>query len=226
MFGLFKKTARPDFSAMREQLFGDVSLADWKPLDDHVAGAGPWRHFETARLAVERGDTAAAVAALREVVDSANLETRHYLQAWHALRQLGVQPMPENAKQVLGVVLEVHLEDGLDTLAAYADSSARYINHGGRLIVWGTQDAEIAGLVAALLRAGQGVADFIGPSTEPRRRPPPQSHVRLNMLTASGLHFGEGPIAAIAVDPMGASVLGPGTVLLKALIGRAAATTA
>lgn len=55
------------------------------------------------------------------------------------------------------MVLEVHLKGGLDTLAAYADGSIRYINYSGSLVVSERADAEIRGLIDTLLRAGQDV---------------------------------------------------------------------
>src|SRR5262245_6856138 len=132
MFGRFKKKANPHLDAMRELLFGDVSWSDWKA----KAGGEPWSSFESARIALEDGDAAGAVSALRRVTSLPTLESRQYLQAWHFLRQLGVQPDASEAKRVWGVVLEVHLAEGLDTLAAYADHAARYLNHGGNVIVW------------------------------------------------------------------------------------------
>ncbi len=207
-------------------MFGDVPLSNWKPRDSPDRGAAPWIHFESARNALDHGNRAGAVSALRKVVDAPNLESRQYLQAWHALRSLGIQCEPGSAKQVLGVILEVHLKEGLDTLAAYADASARYINHGGRLIVWETADSEISRLISNLLHQGQRVADAIGPWTDPRRPSPPKNHVRINMLAPSGLHFGEGAFAGLSSDSMGGPVIAAGTLLMKALIERAGTATA
>jgi hypothetical protein len=216
----------PDFSEIRELLFGDAALEDWRPRSDPERALAPWTRFEMARNALEHGDRTGAVQALRLVTDAPDLETRQYLQAWHSLRQLGVQPEPDRARHVLGVILEVHLEEGLDTLAAYADTSARYINHGGPMIVWEALDDDISRLIADLLREGQRIADVIGPWTEPRRPPPPRNHVRVNMLTPAGLHFGEGPLAVLSADAMGGPVIAAGTRLMMALIERAKGTTA
>jgi hypothetical protein len=205
-------------------LFGDVPLSDWKARDGSGDAAEPWRSFASSRIAQEHGDSVGAVAALRGVLKLPNLESRQRLQAWHFLRQLGADPDPGEAKHVLGVVLEVHLKDGLDTLAAYSDRTATYINHGGRLIVWDSQDDSIGNLIDDLLRTGQSVADVIGRWEEPRRPAPPKGHVRLNMLTPSGLHFGEGPLDALSVDPMGGPLIAAGTRLMMALIERAKTT--
>ena len=46
----------------------------------------------------------------------------------------GCRP-PEKAQDVLGVVVEVAMEKGLDLVAGYADHHARY-NYSGAAIVW------------------------------------------------------------------------------------------
>lgn len=221
MFGFLKKKTKPDFSEVREALFGDVDWAAWKPRDAEGEQHEPWRAFAAARAQHTRGDARGAADALRAIVATPSLETRHYLQAWHFLKRLRVSPQPEEAKRVLGVVLEVHLKAGLDTLAAYADGSARYINHGGRLVVWEAAEPRMNELIQGVLRQAQPVADAIGPWEEPRRGPPPEGHVRINLLTPSGLHFGEGPFSALAEDQMGGPVIAAGTRLMQELIERA-----
>ncbi len=225
MFGLFKK-AKPDFFDIREALFADASLSDWRVGAAVADSIAPASHVEAARHALDRGDAASAVSSLRALVELPGVETRQLLQAWHCLRLVGFKPDPKQAKRVLGVVLEVHLSSGLDTLAGYADGSARYINHGGRLVVWDAEDDEISDLISNLLCAGQRVVEVIGPWEEPRRPPPPKNHVRLNMLTPSGLHFGEGPFAALSADSIGGPAIAAGTKLMQALIRRAERTTA
>ena len=226
MLGLFRKKPKPAFDEIREFLFGDVPLSDWKARDGSGDAAEPWSSFESARIALERGDSMGAAKELRRVASLPDLEARQYLQTWHFLRLLGVHPDANEGKRVRGVVLEVHLSDGLDTLAAYSDHTARYINHGGRLIVWEMPDDFVATLIDELLLTGQLVANVIGRWEEPRRAAPPKGHVRLNMLTASGLHFGEGTLDALGADPMGGPVIAAGASLMKALIERAEATTA
>jgi len=217
-----KEPPKPDFSEIREMLFADVPLAQWGIAPAPQEQSGPWRAFADARAALESGDESSAVTALRTVVDG-SVGSRQLLQAWHFLRQLGVHPQPEVGKHVLGVVLEIQMPGGLDTLAAYADHTARYINHGGNLLIWEAAAPDISRLIDALLQAGQTVVDVIGPADEPRRGPPPKDNVRLNMLTPSGLHFGEGAWSAFAKDALGGPVLSAGAGLMTALIERAGA---
>lgn len=225
MFGLFKKKKseppQPQpFAEIREMLFGDVPLERWRPADG-AAHEGPWAAFDEARSALSRNDRASTEQTLRQLLSSPDLESRQRLQAWHVLRQIGVQPDAAEAKQVLGVVLEVPLDAGLDTLAAYRDYGARFISHGGKMIVWETRDPQIDACIDELLAAGQRVADVIGPWLEPRRGPPAQGDVRLNLLTPSGLHFGEGPFEVLSRDGMGGPLIAAGTRLMQALIERA-----
>jgi len=226
MFEFFRKHTKTDFEEIQKFLFGDVSLSEWKTVDKKADMIEPWSSFEAVRLAVARGDTSGAVNLLRRVAAVPELESRQYLQAWHFLREFGVQPPPDEAKRVRGVVLEICLSAGLDTLAAYSDHTARYINHGGRLIVWEESESEMNSHIDELLRAGQRIADAIGPWDKERRTAPPKGHVRINMLTALGLHFGEGPFGVLSADPMGAPVILAGTQLMKALIERAEAAKA
>jgi hypothetical protein len=224
MFGISRKKTKPDFGEIRELLFGDVPLSEWRSRDQSGDSGEPWSGFVSVRLALEKRQPAAAIDILRQLLSRPNLESRQYLQIWHFLRQVGIQPDGVEAKRVHGVVLEVHLPGGLDTLAAYADRSARYINHGGRLIVWETRDESIDRIIDKVIRVGQTVAETIGPWKEARRPAPAKGYARLNMLTPSGMHFGEGPFDALSRDPMGGAMIAAGAELMQALIARVETT--
>ena len=68
---------------------------------------------------------------LKSIAEDTKIETRFRLLAYNVLRNRGVI----NAKEVLGVVIEVSAEAS-DTLAVYKDLSARYINNTGKSMVW------------------------------------------------------------------------------------------
>lgn len=222
MFGLFKKKKPepPSISPFYDVLFGDVPLERWKPAEGGPT-SGPWKTFDEVRAALSDKSKPRAQQLLRVLLADTNLESRQHLQAWHVLRELGVQPGAAEAKHVLGVVLEVGLENGCDTLAAYRDHSARFINHSGKLIVWESRDPQVDTHIDQLLRAGQRVAENIGPGNVPRRAPPSNGQVRLNLLTPSGLHFGEGPFGTLARDPTAGPIITVGAKLMGALISRA-----
>ncbi len=199
---------------IRETLFGDMPLSQWPgdPIDDE-----PWASFVAARDALGAGDVAGASRLWQEVVSRPSLESRHYLQAWHFLRGVGVEPGEDVARQLFGVVVEVPMGGGLDLLAAYADHTARYFNHSGAAVVWDRPDSRLDELVNALLAAGQAVVDQIGPWQGERPGAPQPGRLRLNFLTPQGLHLGEASFQVLASDAMAGPVVAAALALLDAL---------
>jgi hypothetical protein len=165
-------TAADDIRAL---LYGDVPLDRW-PAFSHVDLADPER----------------ARAAFRRIVHDPDRAARDHLQAWHAQRALGEQP-PDPAR-LYGVVVDMPIDDGLDTLAGYVDGSCRYVNHSGEVLIWevGPGGSEVDRHLRTLLAPGAAVAAEIGP-WEGERPALPSGLVRLSMLCAGGLYFGEGP---------------------------------
>lgn len=149
-----------------------------------------------------------------------DLESRHYLQAWHFLRELGEQPSAVEAKQLYGVVVEVGMDEGLDIVAAYADHTARYFNYSGAAIIWERPDDSLDADVDALLGAGRIVAAQIGPWEGARPDAPDNGQVRISMLVPSGLHFGEAPFEILSRDPMGGPVISAAMRLMQGLISK------
>ncbi len=200
---------------MRDMLFGDVPMEEWPEGDP---AHEPLASFVRARRAAEEGDRAAAVEIWRRIAATPELEARHYLQAWHFLRDSGVQPDETVAKRLHGVVIEVPVGSGLDLLAAYSDRTARYFNHADAAVVWDRPDDRLDSTIDALLEAGERVVARIGPWEGERPDPPGAGRIRLNLLTPSGLHLGEAPFDALAADPLGGPVVSAGLVLMQALM--------
>lgn len=200
-------------SALRETLFGDLPLSTWAA--DKTAE--PWTTLSSAAGYFERGDRDSAVRTLQELLGRTGLESRHYLEAWNALRQAGVAPPANEAKHVYGVVVDVPVTSGFDTLAAYEDRSARYVNFSGAAVVWEAPDSRMDDYTQRLLSAGQELATMIGPWQD--KRPPLAPHqARISLLTPSGLHFGQAPFRALAGDAMAAPIIAAATGLMQALI--------
>lgn len=202
-------------STIRDTLFGDLPLADWG--NGHTEGE-PWRWFAEARASLARGERQETVRALEQVLGAGGLEARHYLQAFHALRELGLTVPESHAKNVLGVVVEVAMDDGLDLLAAYADSSARYYNYSGAGVVWDRPNDSLDSHIEAVLDAARTIVVQIGPWDGARPEPPPNGHVRLNILTPSGLHFGQAPFDVFAGDGLAGPLLHAATQLMQQLV--------
>ncbi len=205
---------------VRETLFGDMP-PDRFPPGSAASDEPPWATFDSARKYLKAGDQSAAAAAWRSIIEQPDLESRHKLQAWHFLRQLGEHPPPETAKQVLGVVVEVMLPEGLDLLAAYSDHSARYYNYSGAAVIWERPDEFLDRLIEQLLAASAEVVGHIGPWDDSRPPAPAPGHARMSFLTPSGLHFGEGPMSALSADALGGPVIHLALGLMKALLTKA-----
>jgi hypothetical protein len=143
-------------------------------------------------------------------------ESRLRAVAFRRLKESGVAS-PLDPPPLLGVVVEIAMDEGLDTLAAYADDRVRYINHAGGVSIV-EEGSVLAAQVQALMLAAQPVVDAIGPWTEPRQAPPPTGQARLTFLVGGELYLGQGPFEALAADPMAGPVLRAATMLLTTLV--------
>jgi hypothetical protein len=169
--------------------------------------------------AAAREDEVGARASLDRVL-SGTTESRIRLQAWSLARRVGIEPQPDDARHVRGVVVDVGFHAGTDTLAGFEDGSARYLNQGGGGIVWETEDQTISAAIQALIAAGQAVADRSGPLDGPRPPVPPAGGASIWLLTDGGIHLGTGPFGALAADSLGGPVIGAATELMRLLIER------
>jgi hypothetical protein len=213
IFRIFSGKQQPP--AVRDFLFGDLAIDQW-PIQSGD-GTFPWSAFVTARAHLANRHIPEAIDSWRQVLASPDLEPRHYLQAWHFLRQHDVQPPKEIAKKILGAVVEVGMPKGLDILAAYVDHSARYYNFSGAGIVWERPEPSLDALIDKLLGACSVVVNQIGPWNKNRPSPPPDGQVRLSFLTPSGLHFGQGVMNDMAQNELGGPVIQAAIQLMQAL---------
>jgi hypothetical protein len=198
---------------IRETLFGDLPLSYWGA---NKPAAEPWASFARAKALTESGDDPEAAGALLEIVRTPGLESRHYLQAHHFIRQLGYRLQGE--KELLGVVVEVAMPEGLDLLAVYEDYTARYYNYSGTGAVWERPNAFLDEEISQVLQAGQAIMERIGPWAGPRPDAPQEGNARINLLTSDGLHFGEGPMHLLMKDPLGGALLKASLGLIERLM--------
>jgi len=206
--------------AIRDILFGDLPFSQWPNGSATSVDGEPWLSFISARNQLDSANQESAKQTLRRILEMPDLESRHYLQAWHFLRELGESPTDRDAKRLYGVVVEVALDEGLDIVAAYADHTARYLNYSGAAIVWERPNESLDQTIDSLLAAGRMVAAQIGPGEGPRPAAPPKGQVRISMLVPSGLHFGQGPFDALSGDPLGGPVIAAAMQLMQSLITR------
>lgn len=203
---------------IRNTLFGDLPLAQLVNAPPQVSLAEPWDSFRRARKLIDSGDQEAAKQVLLQIPRMPQLESRVLLQVWHSLRELGVEPPKGTEKEVLGVVVEVGMRRGLDLLSAYTDHRARYFDFSGAGILWEHPDNSLDDSIDDLLRKGTEVVQAVGPWKHIRPPGPSQGNVRINLLTRSGLHLGQGPKEALTQDPMGGAILASANRLIERLI--------
>ncbi|HMX39352.1 MAG TPA: hypothetical protein PK971_06390 [Saprospiraceae bacterium] len=157
---------------------------------------------------------------LLDIAQDRAQESRVRLLAAKRLRQVSQQ---QPSAELIGVVVEVALPEGLDVVAAYGDGTARYLNHGGSAIVWESPTAESNQLVANLFQHSINVVTKIGPWDGARMAPPTAGMARLSFLVSGQLYFGQGPMDVFFQDPMAGPVLSAALELMQYLTTRHAA---
>jgi len=115
----------------------------------------------------------------------------------------------------------MHTDEGLDTLAGYADGSARYLDYSGAGVVWEAPDMTIGQLCRALLGEAGAVVAMTGPLDGPRPDPPGHGGAMITVLTPGGLHIGAGSVYALSKDSRGGPVINAAAALLTELVTRA-----
>ncbi|WP_338766318.1 hypothetical protein [Massilia sp. METH4] len=140
-------------------------------------------------------------------------ESRVRLLAWQWLRAAG---QPVASRELLGVVVEVPLEGGLDVLAAYADGSVRYIHHTGRVAVFEGAPDDVARQAKLLVHAAIPLA--ARGTVKNRAAAPTLGSIRLSLLAADGLHVRDGTFGDIDRDQVASPVLREAQRLLDAVV--------
>jgi hypothetical protein len=171
----------------------------------------PLQTFADAANLAKSGKKEDAKSCLRGILGSPDLETRIQLWVWAALRELGEHPDPKSGKEVLGVVIEMPMRGAYDTLAAYQDGSARYLNFSGAAIFWDAHDVPIKSLCQRLIDST--IPE--GLRAVPRQNTGlPKSETQATLLTRSGMYV-------ISEPPQ--SVVTAGSALMLELMQRAKA---
>jgi hypothetical protein len=151
---------------------------------------------------------------LQKITTDASVETRAKILAYNRLRASGQRI---TKRELLAVVVEVGLDNGLDVLASYEDGSARYLNHSGKVLIWQTKSVQSNNLIANLFSDSLSIVSQIGPWNNPRRPYPTEGNVRITFLVSDGLYFGEGPINVLFNDSLAGPALQSATKLMQYL---------
>lgn len=159
-----------------------------------------------------------SVTELQKIVDDDRSDARVKILAYNRLRASGRMP---GKKELLAVIVEVGLDDGLDVLASFEDGTARYINQTGKIVIWETTDATSRALKKNLFSKSQQIVNHIGPWNKPRRPHPAKGNARITFLVSDGFYFGEAPIDVLFNDPLAGPALNAATELMKYMTEKA-----
>lgn len=121
-------------------------------------------------------------------------------------------------KELLGTIIEVGLPKGLDTLAVFADGSARYINHSGKMVIVEGPQSAFDSEIKRVIAASQPIVAGIGPWDRERLPPPPSGTVRMTFLVSDGLCFSQGPMDVMQKEQMTAPLIESATALLVKMV--------
>jgi hypothetical protein len=193
-----KAVGKSQWTAVRGELLG------WDPDPDAQDVLSNMRTI----LALEdnpRVDAAYAIATDDE--RSRQLPSHTLFKLWHVFRSSGMRVPPELATQVFGVIAEVRMESGMDLLMVCADGCARYFNFSGRTAEWRPDTTDEMGYIKDVTLAAIRIAGRVPPWRGPPPPIPSVGSARLNILTPSGVHFGEGKLALLNADALARPLL-------------------
>lgn len=156
--------------------------------------------------------SSSSVSDLDKVANDKSLESRQRLLAYRAMAAKG---SPVKDKQLLGVVIEVGMEEGLDVLAAYNDGTARFFSYSEKLTVWEAPTPESNAIIQQLLTRSLSTANQIGLWDKARLPHPQKGMVRISFLQSNGMSFGQGPFDLFMKDEMAGPILETGAELIS-----------
>jgi hypothetical protein len=152
---------------------------------------------------------------LQKIIEDKDSEPRIKILAYNKQLVSGQKP---NKKELLGVIVEIGLDNGLDVLASFKDGTARYINQTGKVLVWETTNDEVANKIKnELFATSENIVKQIGVWDKPRLTNPTKGNIRITFLVSDGLYFGEGPMNVLFSDPMASPALTKATELMQFL---------
>ncbi|MES1201683.1 MAG: hypothetical protein ABUS57_09580 [Pseudomonadota bacterium] len=165
-------------------------------------------------LAMFKG--AASEADLRAIAADANASTRYRLLAMHELRRKGA---PVGESVLLGAIVEAPMENGRDTLAAYADGSVRYINQSGKMSFIDAPVPLLAEKIRDFLSEAAKMAGHLQPFRGERMPAAKQGGpTRVTFLLSDGPRVGERPMDEIMHDSIGEPVIRAAAILLDGVV--------
>jgi hypothetical protein len=153
---------------------------------------------------------------LKKIATDSEQEGRVRMLAFNRLREMNEQ-VPK--KELLGVIIEVGMKGGLDTLAVFNDGGVRYINYTGKMAVFeGGAPSNIESKSKEVLSASQRIVNAIGPWDKNRLPPPKTGMIRMTFLVSDGLYFGEGNLSVMQTEQLAAPLVQSSGELLQLIV--------
>lgn len=138
--------------------------------------------LQSVEILKNENKTDEAIIILKEIVNDKQSESRVIVSAWKSLRELGET---SSTLKVLGVVLEVPIENTTEYLAMYSDGTARYTNYTGTGAIWETHTNEMDKFILDITSKSQ---NFVNTETlRIGRSKSKTDNVRFSFLTTSGI---------------------------------------
>ncbi|WP_266366992.1 hypothetical protein [Tellurirhabdus rosea] len=151
----------------------------------------------------------------QKVIDDPSADPRLRALAYYRQRKAGHTP---TRKELLAVIVEVGLDEGLDVLASFSNGHARYINFTGRTLIWEKTDEPSGQLTRKLFTQSWQIIQQIGPWENDRKPHPAQGTTRISFLVSDGLYFGEAPTSVLFTDALAGPALATATRLMQHLV--------
>lgn len=210
IFDMFKKAKGPykedSTNKMYELLFCDYGLYESSAQNKDIY---PWDVLFSDEF---------IPAAVNEIISNESMESRVKVLAYKRIAASGCVVKDKN---LLAVIVEVGLEEGLDILASFSDGTARYINHSGKVLIWENEDETSSKLTKQLFDNSNRIVQQIGPWDEPRKPHPTKGMVRISFLVSDKLYFGQGPMTVLFNDELAGPSLLTATHLMKYITEKA-----
>lgn len=156
-----------------------------------------------------------SVTELEKIISDKHLESRIKILAYNKLTNEGYKT---DKKELMAVIVEVAMEEGLDVLASFEDGTARYINYSGKIIILESPDENSNILTKQLFTNSLNIIQQIGPWENPRKPHPVKGNARISFLVSDGIYFGEAPINVLFNEPLASPALSVATQLMQHLI--------
>ncbi len=149
----------------------------------------PLRILAIVLAHIRLGKVTKARQILRDVTLIPEFGSQVQLWAWTALRWMGEEINERTAQQVLGVILEIPAQQGVNMLTAYLDGRASYISPDNKIMNWGSTQGKICDLAHGVIQAAQSISGDI--SLERKRLPIQKGQIRISVLTCGGIRVHE-----------------------------------